>query len=265
MGRVSFEQLGTWGAGEHVADAVLIDGVVHKQAGAWTPAVFALLRHLEDAGFAGAPRVAGHGYSFVPGESPHPRAWSDEAVGEVGSLLRGLHDATAAFTPPPGAAWQPSWLRDLGGADTVIGHCDTGPWNIVGAGGRPEAFIDWEFAGPVDRLWELAQTVWLNAQLHDDDLAEMHGLPGAATRARHARAIVDGYGLPAADRDDLVDRLADVAIHGARHEAVAEGVTAQSTKAVADTGYPVMWGIAWRARSASWIARNRALIRRAMR
>ncbi|XVV15678.1 phosphotransferase [Actinoplanes sp. CA-131856] len=257
-------QLGTWGAGAHPADAVLADGVVHKTVGPWTPSVFALLRHLERAGFAGAPRVIGDGYGFVPGESPHPHAWSDDAVGAVGALLRGLHDATATFTPPAEAVWQPNWLRDLGGDDIVIGHGDTAPWNIVGRHGRPDAFIDWEFAGPVDRLWELAQTVWLNAQLVDDDVAERQNLPDTVTRARHARAIADGYGLPRADRDDLVDRLSDVAIHSARHEAVAEGVTIDSTEAVSATGYPTLWAITWRARSASWIARNRRVIRRAM-
>jgi hypothetical protein len=29
-------------------------------------------------------------------------------------------------------------------------------------------------------------------------------------------------------------------------------------------GYPVLWGISWRARSASWIARHRGLLRRAI-
>ncbi|SNY46883.1 phosphotransferase [Paractinoplanes atraurantiacus] len=258
------EQLGAWGAGAHPADAVLRDGVVHKTAGPWTPAVFALLDHLERAGFAGAPRVVGDGYSFVPGESPHPHAWPDEAVAGVGTLLRALHDATSTFTPPANAIWQPNWLRDLGGDDMVIGHCDTGAWNIVGEQGRPDAFIDWEFAGPVDRLWELAETVWLNAQLFDDDVAEMQNLPDARSRARQARAIVDGYGLPRSARDDLVDRLSDVAIHSARHEAIAEHVTVDSTEAISPNGYPILWGITWRARSASWIAGNRPLLRRAM-
>jgi hypothetical protein len=256
--------LSSWGSGTRASDAVLRDGVVHKAAGPWTPAVSALLKHLEEAGFDGAPRLAGDGYSFVPGDSPHPRAWPDDAVGGVGTLLRRLHDATADFTPPAGAVWQPNWLRDLGGDDIVIGHCDTGPWNVVGRQGRPDAFIDWEYAGPVDRLWELAETVWLNAHLVDDDIAEMHDLPTPTARARQARAIVDGYGLPRASRNELVDRLSDVAIHGARHEAVAEGVTIDSTTAVAENGYPVLWGIAWRARSASWIARHRTLIRRAV-
>ena len=115
-----------------------------KPVGPWTPSVRALLRHLQEQGFAGAPRVAGDGFTFVPGESPHPHAWPEPALPAVGALLRGLHDATASFTPPPDA------------------------------------------------------------------------------------------------------------------------VSPESTAAVDDEGYPVMWGIAWRARSASWIARHRTLLRRAI-
>jgi hypothetical protein len=254
-----------WGSGDRVPDARLVDGVVHKSTGPWTPSVVALLRHLESAGFDGAPRIVGDsGFSFVPGDSPHPHAWPDDTVAGVGALLRRLHDAGAGFVAPPGTVWKPHWLRDLGGDDPVYGHGDTGPWNIAGRGGRPEALIDWEFAGPVDRLWELAETVWLNAQLMDDDVAARQGLPDAAGRARQARAIVDGYGLAAHRRDDLVDRLADVAVHSARFEAVDNGVTPDSTAAVNDDGYPVLWGISWRARSASWIARHRGLLRRAI-
>ena len=35
--------------------------VVIRDAGPWTPAVHALLRHLEDTGFAAAPRLVGSG------------------------------------------------------------------------------------------------------------------------------------------------------------------------------------------------------------
>jgi aminoglycoside phosphotransferase (APT) family kinase protein len=38
-------------------------------------------------------------------------------------------------------------------------------------GRPPVAFINWETAGPVDPLVELAQLTWLNAKLHDDILA----------------------------------------------------------------------------------------------
>ncbi len=137
-GSVAFvgESLNVWGSGAHRPDAELVDGAVLKQPGRWSAGVIALLRHLEDVGFDGAPRVIGDGFAadgrlavtFVPGTSPHPRAWwSEEAVGAVGALLRRLHDATASFVPPAGVHWQSCWLCDLDGAERVIGHCDTGP------------------------------------------------------------------------------------------------------------------------------------------
>jgi hypothetical protein len=42
------EQRESWVSGAHVPDAVLVDGVVHKTAGPWTPAVFSLPSHLEE-------------------------------------------------------------------------------------------------------------------------------------------------------------------------------------------------------------------------
>jgi Ser/Thr protein kinase RdoA (MazF antagonist) len=263
---VDAQPLGDYGNAARSGDVIL------KPGGPWGPAVIALLRHLEDRGFTGAPRVVGDGWSadgrlavtYVPGSSPQPHAWPLAAVGEVGVLLRGLHDATRDFVPPAGAAWKPWWMHELAGDHPVIGHCDLGPWNIIGVGGVPQAFIDWEFAGPVDPLWELAEAVWLNAQLHDDDIALRAGLPDAATRARMARAIVDGYELPYADRDEFCDRLIAVAAHSARAEAVTYAVTPDSADAVTADGYPILWAITWRARSASWIARHRRLLQRAL-
>ncbi len=52
----------------------------------------------------------------------------------------------------------------------------------------------------------------------------------------------------------------ELAIHTARQEAVNEGITPASTEAVRPDGYPVMWGVTWRTRSASWILRHRELL-----
>jgi len=68
----------------------------------------------------------------------------------------------------------------------------------VAQGGLPVALIDWETAGPVDPLVDLAQACWLNAKLFDEQVAEMDGLPPLDTCAHHLRAIVDRYGLAAA-------------------------------------------------------------------
>lgn len=264
------EPLTTWGSGTEAPDAARVRDVLLKSAGSWSPSVISLLQHLEKMGYSGSPRIVGDGYAadgrmavtYVPGESPHPGAWNDDAVAGVGSLLRELHDVTTNFTASPAARWKPTWLREtrLGG-DLVIGHGDAAPWNIVGRDGRAEALVDWESAGPIDRVTELAYAVWLNAQLHDDDVAERVGLPDAHSRAAQAHAILDGYGYPSRDRAEFIDRMIELAVHAARAEAVMAHVTPESTEAVDEKGFPVLWAITWRARSASWMIRNRTLLR----
>lgn len=269
-GNVSGEQpLSTWGSGSLPSGASRSGEVVLRDPGPWSPAVLDLLRHLEQVGFDGAPRVVGDGYasdgrlavSFVPGKSPHPGPWPDDHVASVGALLRSLHDATGSFRPAAGAVWQDTWLHQIGNdGDVVFGHGDAAPWNIVGRDGRPEALVDWEFAGPIDRLTELAYAVWLNAQLHDDDVAQLQDLPEARARARQVHAILDGYELPSKRRGDVVERMIEVAVHAARAEAVLASVHPDSTEAIDARGYPVLWAITWRARSASWMMRHRTLL-----
>jgi Ser/Thr protein kinase RdoA (MazF antagonist) len=244
--------------------AVRRDGAVLRPVSSWTPAVHALLRHLEAAGFDGCPRLVGDGYdgeghevlTYVEGTFVHPRAWSDEGVWQVGALLRRFHDAVAGFQPPADARWLPRFA-DPATAD-VIGHGDTGPWNIVARDGRPVALIDWDFAGPIERSDEVAATGWLNAQLHDDDIAERNGLPDAAGRAAQLRHFLDGYGLAAAERVGLVERMAHYAIRDCAWEAAWRGVTRESTDP------EPLWALAWRARSAAWILRHRRLLERAV-
>jgi len=241
---------------------VVIDGdVVRRPAGPWTPTVHALLEHLERAGFTGSPHpVSASGedvVTYLAGESVSPHAWSDEGVFEVGRLLRRLHEATAGFAPPPNAAWHP-WPFASDGPDAIISHRDTGPWNIVARQGLPVAFIDWVTAGPTDRLAEIAATAWLNAQLHDDDVAERQCLPDARARAAQLRCFADGCRLAAADRRGLVTAMIEYAIRDSAAEAVQAGVTPQS----GDGG--ALWAIAWRARSAAWMVRHRPLLENAL-
>jgi Ser/Thr protein kinase RdoA (MazF antagonist) len=264
--------LAIWGNGAAASKARRRQDAVLRTAGPWSRSVMALLKHLEAVGFEGAPRPVGDGFdadgreavTYIPGTSPHPGAWPYQAVSAIGALLRRLHDATQSFQAPEDARWQPSFVRLLPGHHPVIGHGDLGPWNVVAQDGIPVAFIDWEFAGPVDALWELAEAAWLNAQLHDDDVAERFGLPSAAHRSQQVRLLLDAYGLPAAERAGFTDRMIEIAVHSARSEAVQYGVTPDTATAVNPSGYPVLWAITWRARSASWMLRNRQTLERAL-
>ena len=181
----------------------------------------------------------------------------------MGRLLRKLHDATASYRPPADAVWPPWFGRHLGGPHRVIGHCDVAAWNIVARDGLPVALIDWETAGPVDPMIELAQACWLNAKLFDDNVAEREGLPSLEVRARLFRAIVDAYGLSKTQRQVIVDLIIGYAIHDAAEQADAFGVTPGAVDPMPD-GYPIIWGLAWRTRAAAWMYRHRDVLERAV-
>ena len=126
------------------------------------------------------------------------------------------------------------------------------PWNIVARDGLPVALIDWETAGPVDPLVELAQLAWLNAKLHDDLVARLEHLPPLADRARQLAAIVDAYGLTARQRRGFLNQVIEFAICDTAWEADDAAIAPETT------AHPVApWAMAWRARSAAWMIRHR--------
>lgn len=219
-------------------------------------------------GFEGAPRVVGSGFdaegretlTFLPGDSPSPRAWPDQALPVLGRILRAAHDAAAGFVVTD-AVWQPWYGREGAGRHPVIGHGDPAPWNwVAGDDKMPYALIDWEYAGPVDARWELAHAMWLNAQLVDDDIATEHGMPDAAGRAAQAAMIADGYGLVRAERAGMTERIIEFAVRSAAAEAVMANVTVTNTSGDPVGDYPLLWAVAWRARSAAWLIRHHSIL-----
>jgi Phosphotransferase enzyme family len=185
--------------GGNLADRVVRVGpTVRKPATIATPAVDALLRHLADRGFEGAPRSLGRDEAgrqvleYIPG----PMAGSLpplplHGLHRVGRLIRRLHDAAASFQPPADAPWDVVIPPDRG---DLICHHDLAPWNLV-CGTNRWVFIDWDGAGPGSRLWDLAYAA--------------HGFvplaPGGdpAADGPRLRALADGYGLDRAQRRDL--------------------------------------------------------------
>ncbi|HYO01214.1 MAG TPA: phosphotransferase [Mycobacterium sp.] len=142
----------------------------------------------------------------------------------------------------------------------VIGHGDLGPWNILARDSMPVAFIDWDNAGPVDAVWELAQVAWLNAQLHDD-VADLNALPDNPARLGQCAAILDGYKLPSDHRVGFVDKMIEFALRSARDEAHTYAITSD-TPSPAPDGFPILWAVTWRARAACWMLDHRSEINR---
>ncbi|CAA9572523.1 MAG: hypothetical protein AVDCRST_MAG87-2560 [uncultured Thermomicrobiales bacterium] len=232
----------------------------------WTPAVHSLLNHLDRVGFGGAPHVAHLASSlegfeaveYITGDVDARRVWSDDGIRGLGQLLRSLHSATASYRPPPDAEWQPSVLRPVG-PDRVISHGDIAPWNVVARDGYPAALIDWELAGPVDRLREVAHTAWLNIRLFDDEIAEDEHLLPAEQRAAQLRLFVVAYGLSDHERRRFLDTILDVAVLTAEADAVEARTGPHSSIPLGQS-----WGMWWRLRSAAWLIRNRALFERSL-
>ena len=243
--------------------------VIIKETGPWAKAVHALLRHLENEGFTAAPRVIGSGFddqgremlSFIEGNFIDPGPWSLEVCYEIGVLLRKLHTATHSFQAPPNAIWRDWFGRSLGNP-THYGHCDFASWNIVAREKRPYALIDWEYAGPVDPMVELAQACWLNAKLHDNLVAEIEGLPPVAERAQQLRAIIDGYKLPHKLRSNFIDRIIEFVIFATANEADEAKLNKDTPLKNIDEQLP--WALAWRARAATWILKHKKILQKAI-
>jgi Ser/Thr protein kinase RdoA (MazF antagonist) len=185
--------------GGNVAGRVVrVGGTVRKPATPASPAVEALLRHLEAAGFAGAPRALGRDeqgrqmLEYIPGRLADTLPPLDEAgLHRVGGLIRALHDAAAGFRPPADARWEvviPPDRQDL------ICHHDLAPWNLVVDGDR-WVFIDWDGAGPGSRLWDLAYAA--------GGFVPLRAGGDPITDGPRLRVLADGYGLDAGQRREL--------------------------------------------------------------
>ncbi|MFI0486652.1 phosphotransferase [Actinomadura sp. 9N215] len=162
----------------------------------------ALLRHLEDAGFTGAPRVLGFDeqgrevLTFLHGDTigeRHPwPAWphSEEALHQVAAWMRWLHDLTAAYVPPDDATWfAGTWHPGL-----IIGHHDASPYNAVWDGGGLVGFVDWDTAGPSPREFDLAHLALTWVPLHARRVAEFQGFTAFEDRSRRLHVLLDAYG-----------------------------------------------------------------------
>jgi Phosphotransferase enzyme family len=174
-------------------------------------ATHALLRHLEEVGFDGAPRVLGideagrEVLSYIPGQAvtaPAP-SWglTDAALRSVGQLLRRFHDAVAGFDPSP-YRWPDSPYPpfDRGG----ITHNDPNLDNVVFRDERAVALIDFDLASPGDPLWDVAGTarMWAPLRLPADTPDERRH-----RELRRFRVLVDAYGLEPERRARVVDAV----------------------------------------------------------
>lgn len=195
---------------------VRIGDTVRRPAGPWTPGVHALLRHLERAGFEGAPRVLGvdelgrEVLTFVAGDVVYPDHVDvlapDTALAEIAALIRSFHDMVAGFDGRP-FTWSDRGSDGTPGGD-VLCHNDLAPWNLVRRPDGGWTFVDWDLAAPGSRAWDLAWALLTMVPLTPDLEDEEHDVP------RRLRVFQAAYG-----RDEVTPDVIDTALARCRREA----------------------------------------------
>ncbi|HEV7566729.1 MAG TPA: phosphotransferase [Microbacteriaceae bacterium] len=172
----------------------------------------ALLDHLEQVGFAGAPRYLGSDernrevLTYIPGEAPiepYPDfAFNDETLVSVARLLREYHDAVSSFDHR-GYTWPHPlpvrFRRDL------VSHNDPNLDNVIFGGGRAVALIDFDLASPGCAGWDLACAARLWVPFRDP-----HDAPRGPDRSlARLRLFADAYGASKEQRAEMVEAIVE--------------------------------------------------------
>lgn len=197
-------------AGGHDARPVRVGSTVRRPMKPWARTIHALLTHLENVGFSGAPRVLGIDdcgreiLTYIPGEDGRTaHCYDDDALIAVGRLIRDFHDAVASFEPPAGASWH---LQTGAPVGRLICHNDLSPANTIYQDGKPRAFIDWDLATPSTALWDLSYAARTFIPLyHPQDCEQFGYLPGQ--QPRRLRLFCDAYRMSRQTRQQLLPAI----------------------------------------------------------
>ncbi len=190
---------------------VRIGDTVRRPMRPTSPATHALLRHLADVGFAGAPKFLGLDaqgreiLSYVPGTAitpPYPPwALTDEALVSVAELLRDYHRSLSSFDATP-YTWPRSAPAPFAGE--LVSHNDVNLDNVVFRDGVAVALIDFDLASPGSRVWDVACAARLWAPLRPEQYIDD---PRRGRAIRRFRLFADVYGLHDSDREALVPAI----------------------------------------------------------
>jgi aminoglycoside phosphotransferase (APT) family kinase protein len=193
--------------GRQTIGIVRVGDTVRRPRHARSDFVHALLRHLDAAGFEGAPRPLGideqgrEVLTYIEGETfdSTPVRLSDARLVSAARLIRRFHDATAGTA--------------LAEAQEIVAHGDLGPHNIVFDADRAVAIIDWDdYVAPGSRLVDFADAVWSCADVCQPDIP-------VAEQARKVQLMCDAYDW--ADAPAVIDEITE-SFQRARNRHAAE-------------------------------------------
>lgn len=198
-----------------VANAGAVERVgseVHRPANPHSAQIHGLLRHIRRQGFFGATDpIAIDGnrerLAFVLGDvsvPPYP-AWSqsDEALTSITRLIRGLHDASVGFAARTPGPWSDELSDPAPGNDPVMCHNDVCLENVVFRDGAALALLDFDYAAPGRREYDLSCFARMCVPVDSDVDAQTLGW-APSDRPRRVRLICDVYGLDRHGRDEVL-------------------------------------------------------------
>lgn len=186
----------------NVANPTRVGDTVHRDSGPWTPTVHELLRHLRNNGFDGAPVPLGINENgrevleFIDGVDGREVGPTDASLRSAITLIRRFHDASVGFDPGERAVWNTAafMVDQSGDPAQIVAHNDLGTWNLIYRDGLAVAIIDWDFAAPASRLWDLASAAWCSTPMYPDDLILRLGYD-PSERPNRFGIICDTYGV----------------------------------------------------------------------
>jgi hypothetical protein len=186
-----------------------------------SPSIHLLLGALRRGGFVGASAPVGidpdgrERLGFIPGDvaiPPYPE-WvqTDAALGSIARLLRTMHDASVDLDLGADATWSGEMADAVGG--DVICHNDVCLENVVFRHGEAVALLDFDFAAPGRREFDLASFARMCVPIDDEANADRLGW-AAADRPARLRLACDEYGLDATGRAELLECLSAAIARG---------------------------------------------------
>ncbi len=205
-------------------EVVRVGDTVRRPAGIWTPAVHRLLDTLDRAGVGGVPRVVGldslgrEVLTFIDGsvsDGTEPWLWQPSVLVDAARLLRRVHDASAGLATDAGP-----WRSPARRPAEVVCHNDVAPYNLVFREGAVAGLIDFDYASPGPRVWDLAYLAYRLVPYAEDAGPRA---PTEGARARRLAQLIDAYGFDVtADglRATMVARLDVLAAFSEEHATI---------------------------------------------
>ena len=229
--------------GGNMTEVARRGGEVLRESGPWTPTIQRLLAHLRAAGVDWCPEPRGwvedgrEALSYLKGKVPTyplPGWVYDEAVlVRAAQWLRTLHDATEGYIDA-----EARWRSPVRQPAEVVCHNDFAPYNMVFRNEVLVGVIDWDFAAPGPRLWDIAHLAYRLVPLTSPGNPDAP--TGSVDLAARLHLLLDSYGSDAsmaAVLDAVIARLEDLAAftHGhallRKDEALASDALLYSTDA----------------------------------